>query len=118
MLRATLGLAVWSNARVLWTDLPYIPSWALSIPLALILLLLAGFLTRFASITCAVAQCAAIVFIASMQPAHWVIAVMLSIALFLLGPGAYSFDAWLFGRRIVELPRPVRRANEVDYPNE
>ena len=27
-------------------------------------------------------------------------------ALTLLGPGAYSFDARLFGRRIVELPKP------------
>ena len=118
VLRAALGLAVWSNARTLWARMPDIPSWTFSFPLALILLVSAGFLTRLASITCAIAQCTAIVFAASMQPAQGTIAVMLSTALFLLGPGAYSADAWLFGRRIVELPRPPRRASDVDYPNE
>ena len=29
-----------------------------------------------------------------------------TIALILLGPGAYSLDARIFGRRIVELPKP------------
>jgi uncharacterized membrane protein YphA (DoxX/SURF4 family) len=103
---------------MLWSGIPDLPGWVFSIPVALILLVCAGLLTRFASITCAITQCATIVFVASTQPVHGVIAAMASIALSLLGPGAYSLDAWLFGRRIVELPRPARRSHEIDYPNE
>ncbi len=38
--------------------------------------------------------------------------VVLPTGLLLLGPGAYSLDAWLFGRRVVDLARTPRHPKE------
>jgi uncharacterized membrane protein YphA (DoxX/SURF4 family) len=38
------------------------------------------------------------------------LAVMMAISLALLGPGAYSVDARLFGRREITIPRLVQRS--------
>jgi uncharacterized membrane protein YphA (DoxX/SURF4 family) len=75
------------------------------------LLLFFGFLTPIVSLLCCIFQ------IVSLFPAghpewHFVILSSLNaVAISLLGPGAYSLDARLFGLRVIVLPpdRPVTR---------
>lgn len=118
VLRGALGLAMWGATQASWQDVPAILDWLSLVSLALIALLLAGLLTRFTSVSCALVHFGALALVATAQPTLSVVVVMLSIALFLLGPGEYSIDAWLFGRRVVELPRSRRPAQRGTHPNE
>jgi hypothetical protein len=47
---------------------------------------------------------ASIFWLGSSLPIHFVLAVLQSVALWLLGPGAYSIDAKRYGRRVIVLP--------------
>jgi hypothetical protein len=68
--------------------------------------LLAGYLTPFVAGFAIVLQ-ALIWFGAGLDTTTWAAVVSLdAIALALVGPGAYSVDAYLFGRRVVVLPPP------------
>lgn len=71
-------------------------------------LLLAGFGTPFVGV--------AVVIDALLQlnspgspRGQWLLLAVIGASLVLLGPGAWSVDAWLFGRRRVELPETSRR---------
>ena len=71
----------------------------------LLLALLAGLLTRWVAVVCCLAAIAKLFFIEfgmAMLP-HLMFA-FCSAALMLLGAGAYSLDAMLFGRRVVKIP--------------
>ncbi len=61
----------------------------------------------------------AAVFVACLDPGlqGWPAAGLL-ISLLLLGPGAYSVDATLFGRRVVELPATPRRQRRFRPPHD
>jgi uncharacterized membrane protein YphA (DoxX/SURF4 family) len=62
--------------------------------------LLIGFLTPFLSVTGAVLVIAHMIFNPQASSVLCVIAIANAIALALLGPGAYSLDSKLFGRRV------------------
>ena len=70
-----------------------------------VLALLSGLLTRWMAMICCLAA------IAKLYDIEFAMAVLpplmfglCSAALMLLGPGAYSIDAMLFGRRVVKIP--------------
>jgi putative oxidoreductase len=66
--------------------------------------LLVGFPTRLIAVACAIAA-AIITAVAPIYPLACSAAFILSMmALALIGPGAYSIDAVLFGRRTIQLP--------------
>lgn len=78
-----------------------VPVWA-SVPLYLLsVLLLAGFLTPFVSVA-SVVLCLSTVWLLG-APANLIFATMTltPLALGFIGPGAYSVDARLFGRRTI-----------------
>ncbi len=87
---------------------------SISLPLCVVLGLLSlllsiGFLTPIASIAAGLFELATL--LPSMGSTEWRFVVLSSLnalALSLLGPGAYSLDARLFGRRVIVFP-PDRR---------
>jgi hypothetical protein len=78
-------------------------SWAVAGLLVVATALLAGFCTRLASMICAIL--ATVVFIQIPGTLSWMrgLQALSAAALAILGAGAYSIDARLFGRRVIEL---------------
>jgi len=74
--------------------------------------LLIGFLTPFLCVTGAVLVVANIIINPQASIVVCVIAIANAIALALLGPGAYSLDSKLFGRRVTVV-RPRNRVNQL-----
>jgi uncharacterized membrane protein YphA (DoxX/SURF4 family) len=109
MLRISLAAAIWNvGSDCVQLSLPNLTSIALA---SQSLLLSLGFLTPIVSVACCLFQLASL-FLAGHPDRHFVILSSLNAAaISLLGPGAYSLDAWLFGRRVIVVPpgRPVDR---------
>jgi hypothetical protein len=79
-------------------------AWILALPIALSTALCVGFLTPIVAlltIPTYLIETAGL----RVAPAEVVAAVLQAIALSLLGPGSCSIDAYLYGRRVVVLPR-------------
>jgi uncharacterized membrane protein YvlD (DUF360 family) len=78
-------------------------AWVLACFLLLVMALIAGFLTPILALLALAVQ-----FIgpwpAISTSGLFVVSILNAVALALLGPGAYSFDAARFGRRVVDLP--------------
>jgi hypothetical protein len=70
-----------------------------------------GFLVPILSVLCCVFEVMALVGGGGGHAAFILVSVVNTAALALLGPGAYSLDARLFGRRVLVLP--VRKDREV-----
>lgn len=84
-------------------------AWPGAVALLLGLLLVAGFLTPLASALYAVCQAWAAWSGVPGEPALALLALCNAGVLFLLGPGAYSADARLFGRRVLHVRRARTR---------
>ena len=78
-----------------------LPFWAAAIAIVLAISLCLGGFTHFGCIASFVAQIA--MMFQGIEPDRLELAFSLCIisALFLLGPGAYSVDCYLFGRRLI-----------------
>jgi uncharacterized membrane protein YphA (DoxX/SURF4 family) len=72
--------------------------------LLLAITLIAGFLTPVLALFAMVVQFVGPWAATSSTSALLVVSILNALALALLGPGAYSFDAVRFGRRVVDLP--------------
>jgi hypothetical protein len=65
----------------------------------------AGFYTRFFSILCAGAGMVAALNVTCTAPILLAAHILDALALAMIGPGAFSIDARLFGRSVINLPR-------------
>lgn len=63
-----------------------------------------GFLTPLCALVCGLLDLAALAGVVQFAAPLVVIELLLAAAIALLGPGAYSIDAKMFGRRVVLLP--------------
>jgi hypothetical protein len=83
---------------------PHRELWLLALAVPLTTALCVGFLTPVAAL---LAIPAYLIETASLGavPAEMLTPILQTIALSLLGPGSYSIDAYLYGRRIVVLPK-------------
>jgi len=88
---------------------PLTPSSSLSLPLQFLaatcsVLLMVGLWTPIAGLVMAVAELCLLLFHLSTASLHIVLAA-LGIALAMIGPGAWSVDARLFGRKRIRIPQ-------------
>jgi uncharacterized membrane protein YphA (DoxX/SURF4 family) len=94
---------------LLFTDYIYrltLPGWVHALALAISILLSLGCFTPIAAVTALVFHALLWLLVGvDYEPVAFVY-VCDAIALALLGPGAYSIDAYRFGRRLVVLPPP------------
>lgn len=95
------GLALLDPVALLWAQ----TGTAHFVAGAMVLALLAGLLTRWMAMICCFAAIAKLydleLTMAMLPPLMFGLC---AAALMLLGPGAYSMDAMLFGRRVVKIP--------------
>jgi len=88
---------------------PLTPSTPLSLPLQFLaatcsVLLMVGLWTPIAGLVMAVAELCLLLFHLSTESLH-IVLVALGIALAMIGPGAWSVDARLFGRKRIRIPQ-------------
>jgi hypothetical protein len=89
------GTAQWPLHTSLWTPLVFLlPAFSL----------FTGFLTPCGSILACLVQLAVLLMTGGSNSFPIVIAICNGVAVALLGPGAYSMDAWLFGRHRLDIP--------------
>jgi hypothetical protein len=101
LLRASVAIAVLVSSYGQGSS-----AWAQVGAILVAVALLAGYLTPIVALVALVVQ-GFISFRLGFDAAMWGTIVSLdAIALALIGPGAYSADAYLFGRRVVVLPTP------------
>jgi hypothetical protein len=80
------------------------PGWLLIISIVAALAVSLGILTPLFAVLSGLAKIFALVGLAQILAPLVVLALLLAAALAMLGPGAYSVDAKMFGRRVVLLP--------------
>jgi disulfide bond formation protein DsbB len=100
LLRASVAIAVVASSY----DSQEPPGWLQATAILVAGVLLAGYMTPIVAVV-AVAVQAFVWSSLGIDSTAWAAVVALdAIALALVGPGAYSVDAYLFGRRVVVLP--------------
>lgn len=121
ILRAAVGVTALSQGCALVPSHESEPSWQWSFPIVMCLggaALILGALTVFTSLAIALAEIvAACSLLPSLRPAlsHAepmpLLILVMTIAVILIGPGAFSIDARLFGLREVKIPRTAPPAD-------
>jgi uncharacterized membrane protein YphA (DoxX/SURF4 family) len=71
---------------------------------ALVIFLCVGFLTPYCSVLCCLMLLHVLLVSSGNNQLHLVISVLISGTLGVMGPGAYSVDARIFGRRLITVP--------------
>lgn len=102
LLRLALGATLLNLVPGLPTNLDW--AWADLVPSLVALLISVGILTPLTSVLCVVVEIVAWhVTTGALQAIH-ICAVLVAVAVTMLGPGAYSLDARIFGRRQIVFP--------------
>jgi uncharacterized membrane protein YphA (DoxX/SURF4 family) len=101
LLRASVAVAVLLQA---YGRLEVLPGLVLVALVVLCAILCAGFLTPMIALCAAAVHVVAAASLGMSDGGTTVVGILGALALALLGPGAYSIDARLFGRRLIELP--------------
>jgi uncharacterized membrane protein YphA (DoxX/SURF4 family) len=83
---------------------PLVPGWIHTVAILISLALSLGYLTPIAAVTALAFHVLSWFSAGADSAAVALIYALDALALALLGPGAYSVDAYLFGRRLVVLP--------------
>jgi hypothetical protein len=83
-----------------------LPGWAQALAVLVSIALSLGYLTPIAAIASLVFHALIWSVIGVDSVAASAIVAVDAVALALLGPGSYSIDSYLFGRRVVVIPRP------------
>ena len=83
-----------------------LPGWAQGAAVLFVLALCVGYLTPIAAALVFVFHCFIWFHFGVGSGTAATVICLDALALGLLGPGAYSMDSWLFGRRVVVLPPP------------
>jgi uncharacterized membrane protein YphA (DoxX/SURF4 family) len=114
LLRAAIGAVLIVRGvsfLIAWHDLPVNSKAIALFTVAGAVLLLTGYLTRFGAVLVALASASGIIFWSSTPTAGFLQSRLtaaligtVAIALACLGPGAFSFDARLFGRQEIVFP--------------
>jgi hypothetical protein len=99
LLRLFVGAVLISDAVAAGSALNEILVWVL---VACALALVAGFITPIAAVLVALIEAIGLHADCVQMALHSVGPIVIGVALALLGPGAYSIDARLFGRRLME----------------
>jgi hypothetical protein len=89
------GTAGWTLAGSSWVFLPF---------LVVAACLGLGFMTPYCTALCCLAEFRALAVSGAGNQFHLSVAILTSLVLGVLGPGAYSVDSRLFGRRLLSLP--------------
>ena len=92
------------TGRWLWPA----PTWLLIAGVIAVIAVSVGFLTPLFALVCGLLKVCALSSAAQIVAPLVILALLLAAALAMLGPGAYSLDARMFGRRVVLLPPPWR----------
>jgi uncharacterized membrane protein YphA (DoxX/SURF4 family) len=94
------GTARWILVSSLWTLLLFVmPAVALC----------CGFLTPCCATFCCLEELSALWMTGGQNQFHLILASLTSAVLAVLGPGAYSIDARIFGRRLLTVPSSKKR---------
>lgn len=109
LLRISVGATLWLVTSTQMASLA--PHWMLLGLILLALCLCIGFLVPILSVLCCLSELASLVSTGGADAPFILVSIVNAAALALLGPGAYSLDARLFGRRVLVVP--VRKDREV-----
>ncbi len=107
-----LRLSVATGLLVEWTAHWTLatPPWVIAGLVLLAICLYLGFLTPYCSSICCIAELAVLGLTRDQHEFHLVMSILTGAVLAMLGPGAYSIDARIFGRRLLTLsPRDTPR---------
>jgi hypothetical protein len=77
--------------------------WELTLVVAVVSSLCLGIYTPLSSIICAFVEISHLFTLRGSDALHLLVSVLMTCCLAVLGPGAFSIDAKLFGRRLIEL---------------
>ncbi len=102
LLRGALGANL--GHAVFETDTGGVTAWAQVLPATVAIALCLGLLTPVSAGLCALIEIVIWHFSSGTAAALHLCAMLVAIAVAMLGPGAYSLDARLFGRRQVNFP--------------
>jgi len=103
ILRGTVAAALLVDGTASWT--PATPLWISMGVVLLAAFLCLGFMTPYSAAICCLTELATMVTPGSDDKFHFCTSILTSAVLSLVGPGAYSIDARIFGRRLVKFPR-------------
>jgi hypothetical protein len=102
VLRLSVAAALVANLTAHWALSP--PFWVVPGALLLVTFLCLGLLTPYCAILNFLIELSLLIMTGGQNGFHLAIAAVDSVILAVLGPGAYSVDARLFGRRILTVP--------------
>jgi hypothetical protein len=78
------------------------PWWEILLVYGIVASLCLGFYTPVSSVVCAFVELAALPALKGANALHLVVYVLLSFSMAIFGPGGFSIDARLFGRRLID----------------
>jgi len=105
VLRSLVAVTVLADSIAWWTpgSVQIVPGVAALVALCLI----PGFLTPYGAAACCVLELALVVMTSAPDRFHLVVSAFTAAVTVVPGPGAYSVDARLFGRKLIKIP-PTR----------